>query len=88
MRRDLKQPDRMPKRDRWNPPELAGHSQGQVHEYFEQLGCRAAREGKKALKDAHEAWMHGWLMEMENAGKVEHLKNGSGVLPNARRGSF
>jgi hypothetical protein len=47
--------------------------QGQVHG-IEQLGCKAARAGKKALEDAHEAWMHGWLMEIENTGKIEHLK--------------
>jgi hypothetical protein len=38
MRRDLKQPDRTPAADPWNPPELAGKSRGQIHEYFEQLG--------------------------------------------------
>jgi hypothetical protein len=60
--------------DPWNPPELVGKSKGEVHDYFEHLGCRAAREGKKALKDAHGAWLHGWIMEMENTGKLEQLK--------------
>jgi hypothetical protein len=53
---------------------MKGMSRGQIHDYFEHLGCRAAREGKKALKDAHEAWLHGWLMEMEDQGKLDHLK--------------
>jgi hypothetical protein len=60
--------------DPWNPPEIKGKSIGEIHDYFEHLGCRAAREGKKALKDAHDAWLHGWLMEMEDQGKLEHLK--------------
>jgi hypothetical protein len=60
--------------DPWNPPELVGKSKGEVHDFFEHLGCKAAREGKKALKDAHGAWLHGWTMEMENTGKLEHLK--------------
>jgi hypothetical protein len=38
------------------------------------MGCRAAREGNKALKDAHDAWLHGRTMEMENTGKLEYLK--------------
>jgi hypothetical protein len=57
-----------------NPPELVGKSKGEIHDYFEHLGCRAACEGKEALKDAHGAWLHGWIMEMENIGKLEHLK--------------
>jgi hypothetical protein len=60
--------------DPWNPPELLGKSKGEVHDYFEHLGCTAAREGKKALKDTHDAWLHGWIMEMENTGNLEYLK--------------
>jgi hypothetical protein len=26
------------------------------------------------LQDAHEAWLHGWLMEMEGQGKLDHFK--------------
>jgi hypothetical protein len=38
------------------------------------MGCRAAREGNKALEDAHDAWLHGRTMEMGNTGKQEYLK--------------
>jgi hypothetical protein len=34
----------------------------------------AGREGRKALKDAHGAWLHGWIVEMEDTGKLERLK--------------
>jgi hypothetical protein len=37
----------------------------------------AAREGKKALKEAHDAWLHGWIMEMENTGKLAEGDEGS-----------
>jgi hypothetical protein len=49
------------------PPELDGQSRGEIHDYYELLECKAARNGKKALKDAHETLMHEWLMEMEGA---------------------
>jgi hypothetical protein len=66
---------KMPVLDPWNPPELVGKSKGKAHDYFEHLGRRAAREGKKVLKDAHGAWLHEWIMEMENTGKLVHFES-------------
>ena len=62
----------------WNAPELEGMTSGQIHEYYERLGCEAAERGEAQLKEAHEAWLHGWTMAMEHAGKLEHLKKGIG----------
>jgi hypothetical protein len=53
-------------------------SKGQVHAFYEQLGHEAAARGEAELKDAHEAWIHGWTMGMEGQGKLEHLKKGVG----------
>ena len=53
-------------------------TKGQVHEFYEQLGHDAALRGEDQLKDAHEAWIHGWTLEMEGQGKLEHLKKGRG----------
>ena len=61
--------------DPWNPPELVGKSKGEVHDFFEHLGCKAAREGKKALKDAHGAWLHGWTMENGEYGKARAFES-------------
>lgn len=69
----------------WNPPDLAGMTAGQIHEYYERLGCEAAERGEAQLKDAHEAWLHGWTMAMEGEGKLEHLKKGIGDLRDKRR---
>jgi hypothetical protein len=62
----------------WSAPELKGMTAGQIHEHYERLGCEAAERGEAKLKDAHEAWLHGWTMAMEHAGKLEHLKEGVG----------
>lgn len=69
----------------WNPPELEGMTAGQIHEYYERLGCEAAERGEAQLKHAHEAWLHGWTMSMEHAGMLEHLKKGIGDHGDQRR---
>jgi hypothetical protein len=77
-----------PKIDPWNPPELAGKSKGEIHDYFEHLGCEAAKRGEAQLKDAHEAWIHGWTMAMEGAGKLEDLKVGHRKPEKVKSGHF
>jgi hypothetical protein len=62
----------------WSAPELEGMNAGQIHEYYERLGCEAAERGEAKLREAHEAWLHGWTMAMEHAGRLEHLKKGIG----------
>jgi hypothetical protein len=69
----------------WNPPELEGMTAGQIHEYYERLGCEAAERAESQLKDAHAAWLHGWTMSMEHADKLEHLKKGIGDRRDKRR---
>jgi hypothetical protein len=62
----------------WSAPELEGMTAGQIHEYYERLGCEAAERGEAQLREAHEAWLHGWTMAMEHTGQLEHLKKGIG----------
>jgi ribosome modulation factor len=59
-----------------NPLELEGMAPSQIHKHFERLSCEAAERGEAELKDAHEDWLNGWMMAMEHAGKLEHLKEG------------
>ena len=47
---------------------------------FDRLGCQAALAGEDAAKDAHEAWLHGWMMAMEGEDKLENLKIGYGEV--------
>lgn len=58
------------------PPDIDGMMSGQIHEFYERLGHEAAIRGEKQLKEAHQAWIHGWTMEMEGQDKLEHLKKG------------